>query len=210
LIQTGETVRIDIMSHNNTPASSQRQRRRNPSDRGGSSQNEINRGFGNNRRYSTSRITSNTTADVSEITSSLRSLNLGRPTSTIWPPSQASQASNRTIPWAVPIAPRQTRIAISEKDIEDYVQRIIGNITPSQRELAAKRDMCTNLETIVRRVLPHAKLTIMGGVANTFALRNSDVDICLVHTESLLLDFSVWNLNKLTDEFRRAGEIVNF
>ena len=68
--------------------------------------------------------------------------------------------------------------------------------------------MCSHLETIVRRIFPHAKLRIMGGVANTFALRNSDVDICLVDTGSLL-DFSVSNLNKLTDEFRRAGEPVN-
>jgi hypothetical protein len=47
----------------------------------------------------------------------------------------------------------------------------------------------------------------MGGMANTFALRNSDVDICFVNTE-LSLDYSVGSLNKLTDEFRRAGKPV--
>ena len=198
------------MSHNNTPTSSRGQRRRNTSDTRWSSRNQVSHVSGNNRRYSTPRITSNTSTDVSEITSSLRSLNLERPTSTQWPLGQASQVPSRTIPSAVPIAPRPTRIAISEKDIEDYVQRVIDSITPSQRELAAKREMSTHLETIVRRVLPRAKLSVMGGVANTFALRNSDVDICFVDTEFSLVDFDVWNLNKLTDEFRRAGKHVNF
>ena len=197
------------MSYNNPPTPSQRGRRRNTSDTGGSSRNGASRISGNNRRYSTSRVTPSTSADVSEITSSLGSLNLGRPISTQWPRGQTSQVSSRTIPRAVPIARRPARIAVSEKDIEDYVQRIIDSITPSQSELAAKREMCTHLERIVRRILPYAKLRIMGGVANTFALKNSDVDICFADTESILLDYSDSNLNKLTNEFRRAGEPVN-
>jgi hypothetical protein len=194
------------MSHNNPPTSSQRRTRRNTSDVGRSSRNEVNNASGSNRRYSASRITSSTSNDVDEITSSFSSLNLGRPTFRQW--RSVQQASTSTFPRAAPIVPRPTRITISEKDIEDYVQRIIDSITPSQRELAAKSEMCSHLETIVRRIFPHAKLRIMGGVANTFALRNSDVDISFADTESLL-DFSNWNLNKLTDEFRRAGEFVN-
>jgi hypothetical protein len=197
------------MSYSNPPTSSQRGRRRNISDTGGSSRNGVTPISGNNRRYSTSRVTSSTNADVSEITSSLGSLNLGRPSSIQWPRGQTSRASSRTIPRAVPTVPRPARIAVSQKDIEDYVQRIIDSITPSQSELAAKREICIHLERIVRRILPYAKLRIMGGVANTFALKNSDVDICFVDTESILLDYSASNLNKLTDEFRRAGELVN-
>ncbi len=193
------------MSHSSPPTSSQRRRRRNTSDTGGSPRNEGNQVPGNSRRYSTSRTISSANTDIAEITSSLRSLNLRPPQ---WPPIQASQVSSRTLPRAALITPRPTRLDISERDIEDYVQRIVGSITPSQRELAAKREMCIHLETIVRKILPHAKLRIMGGVANTFALRNSDVDICFVDTESLLLDFDVWKLNKLTEEFRRAGEPV--
>lgn len=97
------------------------------------------------------------------------------------------------------------RPTISEEEIDQYIQRTVDNTTPLQFELVTKKEMCSNLESIVRRILPYAKLKIMGGVANTFALKNSDVDLCMVDTDSTFA-FDVLKLNKLDAEFKRAGK----
>jgi DNA polymerase sigma len=43
-----------------------------------------------------------------------------------------------------------------------------------------KKEVCSSLQAIVRRVVPNAELKIMGGAANTFALKDCDVDVCIV------------------------------
>jgi hypothetical protein len=89
------------------------------------------------------------------------------------------------------------------KEIDDYVQQLVDSITPSQYELAMKREMCVRLEGIVRRVVPNAELKIMGGTANTFALKGCDVDVCILS----VMELGISQLEKLATEFRRAGKL---
>jgi len=84
------------------------------------------------------------------------------------------------------------------------MQQILETITPSQSGLDIKKDKCHALEFIVRRILPNAKLKIMGGTANTFALKNSDVDACIFDANRNG-EFSAWELNELDNAFKRAG-----
>jgi DNA polymerase sigma len=67
----------------------------------------------------------------------------------------------------------------------------------------ARRDISINLQLNVRRVLPEAELKIMGGAGNTFALRNSDLDLCIVST----MGINVYELNMLVSEFKREGKL---
>ena len=190
--------------------SSQRGRERNLPERG--RQNEGNQlSSSNTRVHPASRTTSSRASnnDVDEILSSFRSLNLRYPNSiqrqNPWPLNRTSQASSRILPEALAVVRSPVRPTISEEEIDQYIQRTVDNTTPLQFELVTKKEMCSNLESIVRRILPYAKLKIMGGVANTFALKNSDVDLCMVDTDSTFA-FDVLKLNKLDAEFKRAGK----
>ena len=91
------------------------------------------------------------------------------------------------------------------KEIDDYVQQLVDSITPSQYELDLRREICTRLEGIVRRIVPNAELKIMGGTANTFALKGCDVDVdvCILS----FMELSNLQLEKLAAEFRRAGQL---
>lgn len=92
----------------------------------------------------------------------------------------------------------------AEADIDAYVQGVLAGITPSDADLLLKRNECRRIEVIVQRVLPNTDLKIMGGTANTFALKDSDVDICIVGVHgSRTLDAS--EVNRLSNELRQKG-----
>lgn len=79
-------------------------------------------------------------------------------------------------------------------------------ITPSEVELNQKRNICSRIEPIVWKIFPNAKLKIMGGVANTFALKDSDLDLCLVETDLALSSANTWKVQQLDVELRKAGK----
>jgi len=99
------------------------------------------------------------------------------------------------------------RVAISDHDVEQYIQRVVNLITPSEVELNAKRNICSRIEPIVWKIFPNAKLKIMGGVANTFALKDSDLDLCLVETNVApsSANFTL-KVEQLDLELRKAGK----
>ena len=134
---------------------------------------------------------SRVTDDVNGLSNSLRSLNIGSLTSTPNTNFSPSRGTSATV--SVP-----TRV-VSQKEIDGYVQRIIDVARPSGDELAAKREMCVHLQSIVRRIVPNATLHIIGGVGNTFALKNSDVDMCIDG------DLGSLQLEYLASEFKKAG-----
>ena len=82
-----------------------------------------------------------------------------------------------------------------------YIKSSIVSLPPNF-ELDMKKEMCVSLQAIVRRVVPNAELKIMGGAANTFALKDSDVDVCIVSA----VELGILLLEKLATEFRGAGE----
>jgi hypothetical protein len=156
------------------------------------------RGRGNSLRapstpsvYRPPQHASRVTNDVNGLSSSLRSLNIGSVTST--PNTNFSPSRGTSAAVSVP-----SRV-VSQKEIDDYVQRIIDAARPSDHELAAKRQMCVHLQSIVRRIVPNASLHIIGGVGNTFALKNSDVDMCIDG------DLGPWQLEYVASEFKKAG-----
>jgi hypothetical protein len=112
-------------------------------------------------------------------------------------PTRASSQATATAP----------RRVVPEKEIDTYVQQIIETISPSQSELDNKKEKCRALETIIRRILPNARLNIMGGIANTFALKNSDVDACIVNSYQIR-DISQVEIQELNAAFRKAGIII--
>jgi len=138
-------------------------------------------------------IPSSAAADVSGISSSFGSLSLS---------GDRHNRRGNQVPQIANATQRARHITqLDKQQVEDYVQRIVGNISPSQLEMDSRRDICINLQSNVRRVLPEAELKIMGGAGNTFALRNSDLDLCLVSTPGI----NVYELNLLVSEFKRAG-----
>jgi hypothetical protein len=132
--------------------------------------------------------------DVDGLSSSLRSLNLGNVNST--------PSTNLSLSRGTSVRPNSvlSRV-VSQKEIDDYVQRTIEVARPSGDEMAAKSQICVHLQSIARRIVPNAALHIIGGVGNTFALNNSDVDMCIDG------DLGPLQLDYLASEFRNAGNI---
>ena len=97
---------------------------------------------------------------------------------------------------------------ISEEEVDEYVRRIVNTITPSESEACNKRDIGRRLEPLVRRVLPNASLKVMGGLANTFALKDSDLDLCIAGCDLFYGDISF--SRKLEMELRMAGKTPPF
>lgn len=90
-------------------------------------------------------------------------------------------------------------------DVDEYVQQIIAAITPSESDLLLKRTECSRIEDIVRRVLPNARLRIMGGTANSFALKDSDVDVCIVGADHGIRRLDTTEVNRLSNALRERG-----
>ena len=162
-----------------------------------------NRRTGSNRGRSRNGYNARNNDDVDALSASLRSLSLrySNPSQ-----SQNQRASNQfsqisRIPAQLVPAGRPVRV-VSAKEINDYVHQIVDGVSPSQYELDMKKEMCVSLQAIVRRVVPNAELKIMGGAANTFALKDSDVDVCIVSA----VELGILLLEKLATEFRGAGE----
>ena len=151
--------------------------------RQGDTRNSNARGSSNHgtKRYSSSRMLS---TEIDRLSSSLGSLSLQR--SNFPPPTV--QNDSRVIS------------APSGSEIEDYIQGILRNIIPPANELQAKKALCSHLESVLRTVLPNAQLKMMGGVANSFGLKYSDVDLCLVDPE-----FSSWKASQVQSALIRAG-----
>lgn len=145
--------------------------------------------------------------EVDELTSTLRSLNLrnsaftpqvgGRPYRPFLDPV--------TRPMIEAVAPVPARTPVPEKRVDDYVRGIVERVIPSQSEMNTKRNLSTKLESIVQKFLPRTKLVVMGGAANNFALKNSDIDICIVEPNSTV-EPDTWSLRRLETEFRSAGK----
>ena len=91
---------------------------------------------------------------------------------------------------------------VSDTEIDSYVKSILQAVKPCQRELSAKQDMVRDLEKIVHQVFDHAELTIMGGLGNGFALKDSDVDVCLTRPYGRIDEMA---LCQLKAKFDKAG-----
>lgn len=95
-------------------------------------------------------------------------------------PSRGTVYSSTISPLApATTAPRRPHVVASEKEIDDYIQQVVNTVTPSPTELARKREICSLLQLVIRRIVPYAHLTIIGGVANNFALKDCDLDLCI-------------------------------
>lgn len=141
-------------------------------------------GSNNPSLYSTSRPN-----DVDGITASLNLLNLTYSSRT------NSGASARPV--------SELRRVVTQNEIDGYVQQTINEARPSETELAAKRQICIHLQSIVCRAVPNGTLKIIGGVGNNFALKGSDIDMCIDASPSM--DLTSSQLENLTMAFRRAG-----
>ena len=96
-----------------------------------------------------------------------------------------------------------------KEDVAAYVQGILGAITPSESQLLRKVQECRRLEAIVRHVIPNANLKVMGGTANTFALKDSDVDVCIID-ENGYRALDAYNANRIGNALRERGTNTNF
>ena len=142
---------------------------------------------------------------VDEMIGLMNSFNFGDANSSSPRTSQTSRGTvGSSARPSVTATPQSRRIVVSDKDIDDYVHQVVHAVAPTSTELTRKREICTLLQGVVRRVLPNAQLKIMGGVANNFALKNSDLDLCIVNLQS---DIDSWTARKLDDELRKAGKI---
>jgi DNA polymerase sigma len=162
-------------------------------------------GTGSNRgRYSGSSRGHNARSndDVNALSASLTSLHLRYSN----PSRLQNQSGSNQVPETLRIhsqsvTPGPTARTISVKEIDDYVQQIVDSAASSEVELDIKKEICMRLQSIVRRVVPDADLKMMGGTANTFALKDSDVDVCIVSAGEL----GTSQLEELAKEFIRAG-----
>ena len=96
-----------------------------------------------------------------------------------------------------------------KEDVAAYVQRLLGAITPSESQLLQKVQECRRLEAIVRHVIPNANLKVMGGTANTFALKDSDVDVCIID-ENGYRALDAYNANRIGNALRERGTNTDF
>jgi len=101
----------------------------------------------------------------------------------------------------LPTEPTSGQIRVSASDLEEYVLSVLATVTPSEFEISVKRAMCRDLERLVQKILPYAKLNIMGGLGNTFGLKDSDVDLCLTNYGGII----PLKLHLLKREFENAG-----
>jgi hypothetical protein len=91
---------------------------------------------------------------------------------------------------------------VSASDLEEYVLAVLATVTPSEFEISVKQAMCRDLERRVQKIFTYAKLNIMGGLGNTFGLKDSDVDLCLTNYGAIV---DPWKLHLLKREFENAG-----
>lgn len=117
---------------------------------------------------------------------------------------ERTQESGAPVAQEIPPVNRQ-----GADDIDRYVQGILAAITPSESDLLLKTNECHRLESIVQKVLPNAKLKIMGGIANTFALKDSDVDVCIVGTHGSR-NLDTCEVNRLGNILRERGTGTDF
>lgn len=65
-----------------------------------------------------------------------------------------------------------------QADLTQAIVSFLNPLTPSEEEYRVKEALRRNLERISKRIDPTASLLAFGSMANGFALRNSDMDLC--------------------------------
>jgi Nucleotidyltransferase domain len=96
-----------------------------------------------------------------------------------------------------------TSVLEREGAVNTYGRGILDRITPTQTEFLAKQDECRRLEGILQRIVPGASLKIVGGTANTFGLKNSDVDVCIV--VGAFTEFERYKAEEFEEKLARCG-----
>lgn len=56
---------------------------------------------------------------------------------------------------------------------------LFGSLIPSDEEKVKQKQLLTQLETLVRKEWPDARLFLYGSCANSFGFSKSDIDVCL-------------------------------
>lgn len=156
--------------------------------------------FARNSEASRGRTTVPANNQVDALSASFASLNIRYSIPQRRPSNQVFQTSRITAQSGTPVVPART---VSANEIKDYVKGIVNTVAASQSEIQEKKEVCSSLQAIVRRVIPDAELKVMGGVANTFALKDCDVDVCIITRMGL----DTFDLERLATEFRRVGKI---
>lgn len=85
--------------------------------------------------------------------------------------------------WLLPQRLRMAnRYMACRNDIHRYdapFMAVYKSLIPAEEELEKQRQLMAQLENLVSKEWPHAKLYLYGSCANSFGFPKSDIDVCL-------------------------------
>ncbi|GAA5966982.1 hypothetical protein JCM3765_004421 [Sporobolomyces pararoseus] len=118
-------------------------------------------------------IPTSTTTPNTSITCSTQS---PVPATTHYYPSPSSSSST---PWSTTTTTRVDPSYVNAPILSEYLeQNFVPSVVPLPEEYQAKEQARQYLEKLVQTISPGSKLLPFGSMANGFALKNSDMDLC--------------------------------
>lgn len=74
---------------------------------------------------------------------------------------------------------QQRRIVFNVSETNAKLSSLVDSLLPTTAEVERRNEFFSRLEDMVSRKWPTAKLHLYGSCANSFGVRNSDIDVCL-------------------------------